>query len=266
MQNLCGLDKSNCKDNILSLIKKLAVEVVSGFDIRRNEGNTYRVFSYGAILRRRKAAGLEWVTRRRGVQFVDHPPIGESPIGDNNLPRGDPPTAPEGDTPIGPVGETPPGPMGASPTALRKERKFEEGEPSSSAIWEALRPYVPGVDDDAVRQLAGRCRAVAPDSTEEEIAYFIRVKAEQMRSGSTVRNPMGFLQAAVPKCFEGAAFQRFRREQSERQAAAQRRSASTAAENAKRLAEQKAVLADPNASPQDKQDAYTILEILGIED
>jgi hypothetical protein len=89
MQSLCGLDRSNCKDNILSLIKKLAIEVISGFDIRRNQGNTYRVFSYGAILKRRKAAGLEWVIRSRGVQFVPQPPIGETPIGNNDEPIGD---------------------------------------------------------------------------------------------------------------------------------------------------------------------------------
>ena len=66
MQSLCGLDKSNCKNNVLSLRKKLAIEVVSSFDIRRNAGNTYRVFSYGAILKRRRSAGLEWVVRSGG--------------------------------------------------------------------------------------------------------------------------------------------------------------------------------------------------------
>ena len=70
MQSLCGLDKTNCKDHILSLIQKLAVEVVSGFDIRRNEGNTYRIFSAPAILQRRRAAGLEWVIRGRGVRLL----------------------------------------------------------------------------------------------------------------------------------------------------------------------------------------------------
>ena len=40
MQSLCGLDKSNCKDNMLSLIHKLAVEIVSGFSVERNHGNT----------------------------------------------------------------------------------------------------------------------------------------------------------------------------------------------------------------------------------
>ena len=77
LQSLCGLDKTNCKDNIQSLIRKLALEVVSPFSVQRNQGNVYRVFSASAIMKRRKAAGMEWVIRNKGVRFVD------SPIGDN---------------------------------------------------------------------------------------------------------------------------------------------------------------------------------------
>jgi hypothetical protein len=76
LQSLCGLDKTNCKDNIQSLIRKLAVDVVSPFSVQRNQGNVYRIFSSNAILKRRKAAGMEWVIRNKGVRFVD-PPIGE---------------------------------------------------------------------------------------------------------------------------------------------------------------------------------------------
>jgi hypothetical protein len=73
LQSLCGLDKTNCKDNIQSLIRKLAVEVVSPFSVKRNQGNVYRIFSAGSILKRRKAAGMEWVIRNKGVRFVDQP-------------------------------------------------------------------------------------------------------------------------------------------------------------------------------------------------
>ena len=78
LQSLCGLDKTNCKDNIQSLIRKLAVEVVSPFSVKRNQGNVYRIFSPNAILKRRKAAGMEWVIRTKGVRFVNHPRTGES--------------------------------------------------------------------------------------------------------------------------------------------------------------------------------------------
>jgi len=73
LQSLCGLDKTNCKDNIQSLIRKLAVEVVSPFSVQRNQGNVYRVFSASAIMKRRRAAGMEWVIRNKGVRFVDQP-------------------------------------------------------------------------------------------------------------------------------------------------------------------------------------------------
>jgi hypothetical protein len=77
LQSLCGLDKTNCKDNLRSLIQKLAIEVVSPFSVKKNEGNAYRIFSPAAVLKRRKAAGMEWVIRNKGVRFVDYSPIGE---------------------------------------------------------------------------------------------------------------------------------------------------------------------------------------------
>jgi hypothetical protein len=73
MQELCRLDKTNCKKNILSLIEKRAIEIVTRFDVRRNIGNTYRVFSPEAVFRRRQQAGLEFVIRTSGVRFVPHP-------------------------------------------------------------------------------------------------------------------------------------------------------------------------------------------------
>lgn len=82
MQSLCGLDKSNCKDNVLSLIHKLAVEIVSGFSVERNHGNTYRVFSPDTVMRRRQAAGMEWVIRNKGVKFTDAP-VGDLPVGES---------------------------------------------------------------------------------------------------------------------------------------------------------------------------------------
>jgi hypothetical protein len=78
MQDLCRLDKSNCKKNVMSLIDKLAVEICGPFDIRKNVGNTYRVYSPAAVLRRRAEAGLEYVIRTSGVRFVRASPIGMS--------------------------------------------------------------------------------------------------------------------------------------------------------------------------------------------
>src|SRR5204863_4207973 len=78
IQSLCGLDKTNCKDNLQSLIRKLAVEIISPFSVEKNQGNAYRIFSGKAILKRRQLAGMEWVIRNKGVRFVEDPETGES--------------------------------------------------------------------------------------------------------------------------------------------------------------------------------------------
>ena len=70
MHDIAKLDRSNCKKNILSLIEKLAVETVGQHSVQRNVGKTYRVYSYSAILRRRKQAGMLYIVRANGVRFV----------------------------------------------------------------------------------------------------------------------------------------------------------------------------------------------------
>jgi hypothetical protein len=202
MQELCGLDKTNCKDNIRTLIEKLAIEIAVGFSMQRNQGNTYRIFSYTAILRRRKAAGMEWVIRNRGVRFVA-PPVSDSPIGDYDLPIGEEPNGPVGEAPITPLGET--------PTAIRN-RNFEESESSSTRFAQAIRDFVGSTDDDAIRLLVENCRLYAPDATEAEILEIIRQKGFQLSRMRGITNPMGWLLEAVPKCFEGESFRRYRAE------------------------------------------------------
>jgi hypothetical protein len=150
--------------------------------------------------------------------------------------------------------------MGKTPTALRKERDPKE-ESSSSMIWEALRSHNLVVDDDAVRRLVANCRAFAPDCSEEEIVYFIHAKAEQVRSRRTaVGSLMGLLQTAVPRCFEGEAFQRFRSEQERKKGAMEQVSALAAVEYASMLYEQRAILEDANASEEDKRFARQVLD------
>ncbi|MGA2736876.1 MAG: hypothetical protein ABSG65_05430 [Bryobacteraceae bacterium] len=61
----------NCKINTQRLIRKLALEVLSPYNTPESIGTTYRVYSDEAILQRRHLAGLEWVVRSRGVEFVD---------------------------------------------------------------------------------------------------------------------------------------------------------------------------------------------------
>jgi len=71
MSQLCRMTPKNCKINTQRLIRKLALEVLSPYNTPESIGTTYRVHSSEAILRRRRAVGLEWVVRSRGVEFVD---------------------------------------------------------------------------------------------------------------------------------------------------------------------------------------------------
>lgn len=77
MSQLCRMTPKNCKINTQRLIRKLALEVLSPYNTPESIGTTYRVFSEEAIVRRRRGAGLEWVIRSRGVEFVD-PKTGSS--------------------------------------------------------------------------------------------------------------------------------------------------------------------------------------------
>jgi hypothetical protein len=71
MSQLCRMTPKNCKINTQRLIRKLALEVLSPYNTPESIGTTYRVYSSDEILRRRRAQGLEWVVRSRGVEFVD---------------------------------------------------------------------------------------------------------------------------------------------------------------------------------------------------
>jgi hypothetical protein len=70
LQELCRLDRTNCKKNLASLAGKLAIEIVDRYDVKTNRGNTYRVYSPSAVLRRRRNSGLEYVIKTSGVRFV----------------------------------------------------------------------------------------------------------------------------------------------------------------------------------------------------
>jgi hypothetical protein len=71
MSQLCRMTPKNCKINTQRLIRKLALEILSPYNTPESIGTTYRVYSDQAILQRRRTAGLEWVVRSRGVEFVD---------------------------------------------------------------------------------------------------------------------------------------------------------------------------------------------------
>jgi hypothetical protein len=71
MSQLCRMTPKNCKINTQRLIRKLALEILSPYNTPESIGTTYRVYCDEAILQRRRKAGLEWVVRSRGVEFVN---------------------------------------------------------------------------------------------------------------------------------------------------------------------------------------------------
>lgn len=73
LEKITRLHLTNVRTNLRSLEKKLAIEVVQQENSHSHQGKTYRVFPGAAILRKRQAAGLEWVIRTKGVAFVAAP-------------------------------------------------------------------------------------------------------------------------------------------------------------------------------------------------
>lgn len=71
MSHLGRLSLNNCRQNVRSLMHKLALEEIRAELSNEKIGKTYLVYGNAAILRRRKMAGLEWVIRTKGVVFVD---------------------------------------------------------------------------------------------------------------------------------------------------------------------------------------------------
>jgi len=93
-----------------------------------------------------------------------------------------------------------------------------------SELITLLHKISPTIDHEAAVFLWNECCARAPNCTIEEVLYFTKAKAAILEP-SKIRNPIGFLLAAVPKCFEGETFEVFRRDQARRQQETLRREA-----------------------------------------
>ena len=248
MHDVAKLDRSNCKKNILSLIEKLAVETVGKHSVQRNVGKTYRVYSYSAILRRRKQAGMLYIVRANGVRFVrpdgnlltgyqvsltqfqtnqNKSPIGYPPIGESIPPQSELPIGNIENPPIAPLGKIPVGPIGEAPRVYKKPKEETNNltqqtsstsvhEPTLGQLSQSLNEVLPFIDDQAVRFLWTECRTRVADCSVTEVIYFTKAKAAVL-AGGKIQNPIGFLLAAVPKCFEGQSFLAFRRAQREQE-------------------------------------------------
>ena len=282
------------KRNLGSILRRLVFkQTIEILDYERSTTRTarrYRVFSYGEILKKRREAGLEWVVRRRGVEFVN-PATGEPLFDDPGavdapdaspdavtalstaITSGDPDAFTTGDsdadTPSASAAVTA-SPLGKEAREALKGSDQEKKKTTSSVdlslVSNALQRYWQ-TDEDAVRQLVRSCSAVRPDCTTDEILNFIEEKGYLLsKNPRTFTNPVGFLLHSIPKCFEGPTFDRWR----ERQKLAQQHKL----EEEKRQQEEhqaslkwmedycNKTLANPNASQVERQRAQLYLEEL----
>jgi hypothetical protein len=239
------LSDSGLRRNLRSLQQKLAIELAQGHnDVT---ARTWRVYSYESILARRSAAKLTRVIRTRAsVDLVNTTP---------------PVTVTGGVTVTAPITVTPvPSCHGDSP--FNNKEESSTGVPSSSVVSSVLRRYAGEVDDDGIRALVSKCRVTAPDATDEEIAYFAEVKAAQAIRMQNVRNLIGFLLTAVPRCLTPSALADLRARKAKETEAARRAEEERAAQNREFQIEQQAILDDPTADSEARLFAQ---RFLGLE-
>lgn len=252
LAELSRMAYSNCKANVRSLVAKLAIDEGESFSY--TDGRTYAIYSFREILRRRKAAGLTHVVRTRGVAFVDpstgkeltksSAPVSSAPLPPAPVPFPSAPPPPKTGAPRNDQSSAP------EPAAHIRNRHFLSNtrQESSSAIpliVGALRRYAPDVDDDAAARLWHACLEHAPDARIDELVHFINLKAG--RPG--IRVPLGFLLAAVPKCFKGDSYRQFRAERERGREAQLSRDRMFAEE----------ILKSPDADEEQKQWAREVL-------
>ena len=233
MKRFCGMTDKNCKRNATGLVEKLAIEVIGAENISTFTGRTYRIHSYATILARRKATGMEWVSRDRSRRFVQKD---GSPLTSSNLPEsystpeaelsGSNPTTgvelhrtnptPGVVTTIGAVVAKTPGAGVATTTPLVSSLgSIEEEVPSTTTevdlVVQALAELAGVADAGAAKRLITECRSVCSTATTPEIIGIVREKAFAARSRRDVRNLIGFLLSTVPPVFEGQGIVSYRR-------------------------------------------------------
>jgi hypothetical protein len=209
LSKVARLTEHNCRLNIRSLTLKLALEEIGIENSRAGIGKTYRVHSYTTILERRRAAGMEWVIRTKGVRFVNPdggaivstPPLdsigGADSIGGLNSMGG---IGSGGGPPLGSGGGPPLVPI---PPYRNSFRNTSEETSSSDAPVLVARMADLGIslDDDVARRIVRDSQSANPTVTVDEIAHFAEVKVKQLLKRKNIENWPGMLRAAVPAYF-----------------------------------------------------------------
>ena len=205
-----NMAKKNVRQNISRLFEKLALEILEDFETMNSQARLYRVYSYKQILERRRAAGLEYVLRNKGVVFcsqdgtelVSSPAYVSSPGGKTSIKPAPPKKKRRAVAPP----EPPKYPQ--SPSAAPQDKPSDDAE--LQIVSKALNRYW-AVDQAAAVQLLRDCRRVRKDARADEIAFFVQEKLELSRNSRSITNPTGLILAMVPQSFAGTSFDEFRR-------------------------------------------------------
>jgi hypothetical protein len=254
------LSENNCRLNIRTLVKKLAIEEIGAENSREGIGKTYRIYSYSAILERRRAAGLEWVIRTKGVAFVD-PRSGEVLRQESGPPTESiPHTVTIWGIDSGPGIESGPHSgtesAGGSPTdsippfrnSIRNVTEETSSSEDCTSLVEKLQNLGVVLDDDAARRIVRRCRNANSTATIDEIRHFAELKVAQLSKRRNIENWPGLLISAIPAYFDAPATELIRyragkaKEQHEHEEIARK------------------VLGDPEATEDEKAWAHLVME------
>jgi hypothetical protein len=204
-----NMAKKNVRQNLSRLFEKMAFEIIENFETMSSRARLYRVFSYKQILERRRAAGMLYVVRNKGVVFCNAdgtelhstPGLVSSPGVETDI-RPAPSKAKR---------------KGSASVRLSASPKGEFTSDSGVADTEDLQTVAIAlnrywtVDEAAALQLLRGCRHVRADAKADEIAFFVREKLEMARSNRNIINPTGLILATVPQLFAGSSFDGFRR-------------------------------------------------------
>lgn len=235
----------NIKDVLDRLMGKLSVERDLEPNSFARTAATYRVYSYRAILERRRKAGMEWVTRANGVKFIPaaqaQAALSRSKFGDDQ---------PSIDAPSTDAASVDAPSMVA---ASMDVRSTPPPDPAPPALGLGLRKINPAFDSAAVSRLWNACRGRIPDCTVEEVLHFAAIKIGKLRAENQVRNPIGLLLTSVPEFFDPAIVQEFRQER-----------ARATAEQAKATEDNRrywrAVLDDPKSTEEERAMALQFVQ------
>jgi hypothetical protein len=223
MAEIARLTVNNCKANIQSLSNKLAVEEISSYT--HAHAKTYLIYSFPAILERRKATGLTHYIKSRGILFVD-PESGKPLLSLRTYreTKGTPKPGlhfsgtPESGIPLSPPipqriksGIPDSGDSGTpdSGTLNTRNQHLEITTPPSSAAEFPLTrkaltefPDIHPSDHDVV-ELVEKCIAVCADTQDVEIADFVRLKGSTLKTEAIRTSRMALLLKIVPLCLMG---------------------------------------------------------------